>query len=280
MSPPTDAAPDCAALALYGIDPGAEAAERFYHSTLSWFRACGHSPHRITVNGAGFSGKWAEFVRANNRLQRQGFEGVTAISLVTMQPGGEMPLWNWLVKVTWSAKHRYATMAAQGAIVPFRSEGFRRYAEEIVRLLKPGYGTGYHMPHRLAPDMYAIGIGVELGGPVLDGEAYEEERNVARWLDMGMPQSVWQAGVLRDVYPWNFLTAPQLAAKVERRSLRNWIRQDAQRGSLTNVTDAVVLWEVPEELIPEVRRRLKEAHVLFDWRRFTKPVTEHDTSEP
>jgi hypothetical protein len=266
----TVAAPDCATLALYGVDSGAEAAERFYHSALSWFRACGHAPDRVSVYGPGFAGKWGGLSRADGRLRRRGFQGVTAIALVAMQPGGEIPLVDWLLSANWSVKHDYAMVAAQGSVVPFKSEGFRRIAEEMVRVLKPGYGIGYHMPHRLGPDMYAVGVQRRDPEEVLTGEAYEESLNTARWLDMGMRLCVWRAGVLRDVYPWNFLTAPQLEAKVGRRTLRSWIRQDAQRGSLTAVTDAVVLWEVPEEAIPGVRSQLKAAHLLFDRRRFVK----------
>jgi hypothetical protein len=270
MTGVTESAPDSAALALYGVDPGAEAAERFYHCVVSWFRACGHPPSLLALDAPGLSGDWAAFARADKRLRRRGFGGVTDISLVTMQPGGEIPVLDWLLTADWSAERPYAIVAAQGHIVPFESEGFRRLAEELVRLLRPGYGAGYHMPHRLAPDLYALGVRKKEPGEVLRGEAYEESRNIARWLNIGMKQTVWQSGILRDVYPWNFLTAPQLEAKVGRRSLRSWIRQEAQRGSLTDVTDAVVLWEVPEESIPQVRSQLKAAHLLFDWRRFVK----------
>jgi hypothetical protein len=115
--------------------------------------------------------------------------------------------------------------------------------------------------------MYAIGIQWDRG-IIPTGEAYEESRNVAAWMDTGMEESVWRLGIIRDVYPWNFLTAPQLDARVEGCSLREWISMDAQRGSLSAVSDTVVLWDVPEASIPEVRARLKQAHVLFDRRRF------------
>jgi len=130
----TVAAPDCATLALYGVASGAEAAERFYHSALTWFRACGHTPGRVSVYGPGFTGKWGGLSRADGRLRRQGFQGDTAIALVAMRPGGEIPLVDWLMTAEWSAKHDYATIAAQGSIVPFASDGFRRCAEDMVRV--------------------------------------------------------------------------------------------------------------------------------------------------
>lgn len=98
------------------------------------------------------------------------------------------------------------------------------------------------MPHRLSPDLYAVGVLRLEPEEISTGEAYQELLNVPRWLDMGMRLGVWRQGVLRDVYPWNFLTAPQLAAKVEGCSLRAWISQDVRRGTLTAVSDAVVPW--------------------------------------
>jgi hypothetical protein len=267
MTTQTVWATDCTVLALYGIDPSAEAAQRFYHAALSWFLEHDHSPNLLALDAPGFNREWAAFAGANARLQRQGFEEVTDISLVTMWPGGQIPVRDWLLTADWSGEGHYAIIAAESTIVPFRSVGFRRFAEEVVRLLKSEYGIGYHMPRLVAPDMYALGIKQQLG-EILTGQAYEESRNVARWGDMGMEESVWRVGVIRDVYPWNFLMAPQLDATVEGCSLREWISQDSQRGSLTDMSETVVLWDVPEASIPGIRSRLKEAHLLFDWRRF------------
>jgi hypothetical protein len=192
---------------------------------------------------------------------------VTYVFLVTMFPGGQIPVRDWLLNVSWSRDEGHVVFAAENSIVPFRSDGFRRYTEEVVRLVHPGYGIGYQMSKRHAPDMYALGIGQQLG-TILTGEAYEEAVNRSHWADTGMDECVWQTGVIRDVYPWNFLNARQLDMGVEGRSLREWINQDPRRGSLANVSETVTLWDVPDAAIPEIRRQLKEAQLIFDWRRY------------
>jgi hypothetical protein len=259
---------NCTVLALYGIDSRVDVAARFYNTALSWFNDNMLPPNRIAVEGPGFSGKPVAFPKVNKRLQRQGFSGITFVMLVTMWPGGEIPGRDWMLKISWSLDDRYAVVSAESHLVPFRSERFRRDAEEVVRLLQPGYGIAYQMPHLVSPDMYALGIGQQLG-TILTGEAYEEAVNRSHWGgSLGMGQSVWQTGIIRDVYPWNFLNAPQLNMEVQGRPLRAWINQDPRRGSLAPVSDTITLWEVPDASIPEIRGQLKDAELLFDWRRY------------
>jgi hypothetical protein len=271
----------CSAVAFYGIEPSAKAAEGFCHTVVKWFNELGYPPDRIGVTGPGHSGRKVSFARGSAKLRETGFEGVTDVELVcyvTNTPSGERA---YLLTAIYDGRGESADahFVARSSLAKLSPTSMLPIARNLAHDLKPAYGIGYTREYRFGPDWYAMGIN-HSGGAVLTGEAYEEARNVSRWCDLGMVKQVWRGGLLRDVYPWNFLTAPHLDATVDGRPLRDWIRQDAQRGSLTDVTDAVVLWDVPEESIPEVRSRLKEAHVLFDWRRFTKPVTEHDTSEP
>jgi hypothetical protein len=184
-----------------------------------------------------------------------------------MSPGGQIPIIDWLINVEWSSNERTAVIAAENSVISLRSKSFRHYAEELARLLRSEYGIAYEMEKMHGPATYVFGITQE-HGTVSTGEAYEEERNVARWGNIGMAQSVWRAGVIRDVYPWNLLTAPQLGATVDGVSLWEWIEQDLYRGSLNDVSEIVTLWDVPDASIPTIRSRLREAHVIFDWRRF------------
>ena len=60
-------------------------------------------------------------------------------------------------------------------------------------------------------------------------------------------------GILRDVYPWNFLTAPQLESKVKKETLADWIQRRKWRGRLEQVDDRITLWDVQEKYIPKIR---------------------------
>src|SRR5437763_168555 len=82
----------------------------------------------------------------------------------------------------------------------------------VVRYVIPEYGIGYARPAPLGPTWYAIGICQ--GFPIsLTKAEYEQKLTISRWAN-AMRARVWQRGVLRDVYPWNFLTQPQLSASV------------------------------------------------------------------
>ena len=83
-----------------------------------------------------------------------------------------------------------------------------------------------------------------------------------------MDNEVYRDGILRDVYPMNFLTAPQLNKRIGRSTLRRWIGQTADRGELSHFMDDVWLWRVPEKLIPRIRSELDEVGLIFDFRRY------------
>jgi hypothetical protein len=102
-------------------------------------------------------------------------------------------------------------------------------------------------------------------------EEREEGLRVARWCDIGMDREVYRDGLIRDVYPWSFLTKPQLSRLVGKITLQKWIEQDAARGKLTAMPNGVLLWEVEESRIAGIRKELDEAGVIFDWRKFVKP---------
>lgn len=83
-----------------------------------------------------------------------------------------------------------------------------------------------------------------------------------------MDRQVYREGVLRDVYPWNFLTASHLTAQVNNMVLQDWIQQDEQRGQLKPLNDDVWLWEVNEENILAVRYTLWDAGIIFNWKNY------------
>lgn len=87
---------------------------------------------------------------------------------------------------------------------------------------------------------------------------------------MGSRQ-VYMRGELRDVYPWNFLTAPQLNAPVGKQTLEQWIRANPGFGKLIPVTDEMLLWETNEDRIPEARKVLWDAGRIFDYRKYLSP---------
>jgi hypothetical protein len=132
-------------------------------------------------------------------------------------------------------------------------------AREFCLLISPAYGIGFRRPFGLGPTYYAMNLATV-------GVSSEESLRISWWQE-ARERKLFCAGMLRDVYPWNFLNASQLAARVGELSLENWIRKDARRGSLTPFASELTLWQVPDEVIPDVRQVLFDAGVIFDYER-------------
>jgi hypothetical protein len=254
-------------LAFYGVDACPEASEGFFHTAGQWFSELGYSPDKLGVVGEGHSGKVGDYRRVSGKLQKTGFANVQTFAIHSSKPNAHIPGMEYFA----SASFAYAGSDGGHAVFAVPSslatkEVWLPVAQKIVESVRPAYGIGFKRELRLGPVMYALGVCQGLGVG-LTGEAYEEARNISRWCDMGMVKQVYREGLLRDVCPWNFLTQPQLHRPVGGKSLEQWIGQDRSRGSLSPVVENVVLWEVEESRIPELRRSLHEAGVIFDWRK-------------
>lgn len=261
---------ECTAVAFYGIDPNATAAAEFYHFAVTWFSKLGYPPDKVSVHGPGHGGKYGSFVRENTKLQRQGYEGISGYSLVSNMPNALT--WGRDYYVTANYDNRsessFASVVVRSSLVAPLPGGLLPIARKMVETLKPAYGIGYIRDHRYGPELYAIGIN-HSGGVVLTGDAYEEARSVSRWCDLGMVQQVYRNGLQRDVYPWNFLTKPQLSRPVNDVPLEQWVYQEAGRGKITSFCEGISLWEVGLADLAKVRTALRHAGAVFDWRAYS-----------
>ena len=86
-----------------------------------------------------------------------------------------------------------------------------------------------------------------------------EGDRMAAWGMTGRDERVYDKGLLRDVYPWSFLTASQFAAPIDGVPLWKWIEQDARRGTISEFMPGTMLWEVPDDRIADVRFALAHA---------------------
>jgi len=257
---------ECSAVVFYGISPNARAAESFYHIIVDWFTALGHPPDRMGISDSSHNGKLTSFARGNAKLHKNGFDGVVGFELSSSTPNA-ITGHGYFLTASYDAGHvgPFADVVARSSLGTLSSTSMLPIARTLAQVLKPVYGIGYTMAHKLGPELYAVGI--NFGSDVPTGDAYEEACNVSRWCDMGMVQEVYRMGILRDVYPWNFLTQPQLAKPVDGLPLEQWIRRGTKRGVLSPLCDGMWLWEIAESNIPEARRTLRQTDVIFDWRK-------------
>jgi hypothetical protein len=256
---------ECSVIAFYGIQPSPKAAESSYHTLVSWFKDLGCPPDKLATKEPGRSGRLVPFPRGNAKLLRTGFERVSVFELVSTNSNALQ--WNrdysLIASYDGRPKQLSADIVARSSLATLSATSMLPIAQVMAEQLRPAYGIGYRMEHRLGPEFYVDGIGY--GTEVLSGAAYDEACNVARWGDLGMVKQVYRQGIIRDVYPWNFLTRPQLSRLIDQVTLEDWIRQDPRRGILIPLCDEVMLWEVAMRDLSKVRLALQQAQIVFHW---------------
>lgn len=254
-------------IAFYGIDPSPEAIRCFYLQALNWFEVLGYPIERMAVEGPGFSGNYRTFKRTHPKLQKVGFSSINSFSLAALLPDGKFPLFDFLIDITCITDNKpVAYIAVNSSLLRLPSEAMFRMADSAIECLKPIYGIGYRRSRQDGPTLYVVGIGQGIGPS--SGKAYEEAVRHGHWGRLGMDRQVYREGVLRDVYPWNFLAVPHLTAQVNNRVLQDWIQEDEQRGHLKPLNDDVWLWEVNEENRLAVRSTLWNAGIIFNWKNY------------
>ncbi|MBS0261732.1 MAG: hypothetical protein JSS02_07210 [Planctomycetes bacterium] len=256
---------NCLAIAFYGIDTSPKTAEAFFRVAVELIGQLRYDPHELGVTGKGFSGKIGQYDRIASKLHKSGFAAVNAFDLRSNN-SNTTPLGpERMVEASFSAGYDYGGYA----IISIPADKLTKditfaVSEKIAQAVRPSYGIGYVRDSKLGPVWYAIGI---CQGPARTGAAYQEGLDITHWCFDGREREVYRKGLLRDVYPWNFLTVPQLTRFVDGIPLEQWIRRSRMRGTLRQLTDEVTLWEVEETAIPKARKTLHEAGVIFDWRK-------------
>lgn len=262
---------DCVALAFYGLDLDGQALAGFYSDLIEWFNAVGCPPDKLSVDGSGFSGKPVGFARGNSRLSKRGFSSITSLCVFSMLPQGQIPCVDW--KATASVSMETPPVSACFALAPMVSVAtlenthLARLVDSCLSRLRPAYGIGYHRLHAEGPQFYALGMNyastVEAAVPT--GEAYEAALAISRWGDLAMVKEIYKRGLLRDVYPYNYLSRTHLVSWVGGQTLQAWISGAPCRGTLTRLDSGVTLWKVPASQIQSVREQLWGAGLIFDW---------------
>jgi hypothetical protein len=231
---------------------------------VRWFGEVGYPPDKAGVTGPGFGSQLGSFDRFNARLAKKGFRKVTGIDLVATTPGAKIWSDDYHVAAAYMGDEDLLTadVVARSSIARLSATSLLPVARELAAILKPVYGIGYTRSHQLDPTSYAIGLLVDRGE--LTGAAAREEAEIAAWSETLFEDQVYRKGILRDVYPWNFLTRPHLKKKVAGVPLEQWIHQNPRRGTLSKFGRGMHVWEVARKDIPSVRRTVRQAGLILE----------------
>jgi hypothetical protein len=260
----------CSAIVFYGLDVP-DFLAGFFRGIEKWASEVGLQPDKAAIDVMGKKPRWNSVKHINKTVDKFGFAGVTSISMVSMIPKGRIPLDDYYWIASASTKYSYADLVCRTSLKELTRHALLPIARAIAESTGASYGIGYSRRHRLGPNMYAIGIAQGLGicSDNPDGASEGDEIEASRISHWGhaMRGRLWDKGLLRDVYPWNFLSPPLLEAPIEGLPLSRWIERDPARGKLEPFANGMVFWEVDTALISGVREALEKADLLFDWKK-------------
>ncbi|HEX4793500.1 MAG TPA: hypothetical protein VH370_06895 [Humisphaera sp.] len=256
-------------IAVYGPVISPERVATFYSFATKAMDALGHPPGFVLISRRSKKGKYTTLRTADAQLAKDGYEDVTAIEVTAGPPESKGKLNTHSASAFIDVGEQFAHFSADASILSLSRNEILPLADEIFRILGRSHGIAYKMPMNLGPTWYAIGIcyskNIDAAIEAESAEADEEDMRISRWGHTYMPARVWEMGLLRDVYPWNFLNAPQLAKLVGKLPLEKWIKQDSSRGTLTPMANGLMFWELTASQIPDVRDALNKADLIIDW---------------
>jgi hypothetical protein len=250
-----------AVVALYGTASDSAAVESWFQAAVRFMKRLGHGPDMLSISRSGKTGRWTSFDTGLRKLEKLGFHDVTDISLCRVRPGGTVPLHDYDILGSYSLSSRYALLACSESILPFSKPDWLELIQEMLKLSAAAYGVGYVRPASLGPVPYALGIAEGLG---FSGAEYEEATLISTWGYSGMPERVYEAGLLRDVYPLNALSPSHLAKSVAGMPLRSWIEEaNGKRGTLKSTTRDRWIWDLRGRELETLRAQLRANGCLF-----------------
>lgn len=261
---------EMSAVGFYGLTMTSSMKASLKRLVIDWFADFGHAPNEEGASGTGFSRFKKPSPTIQRKLDRVGYDNLTAFEFYFTPPTGVGLKYPWIESHFRVACNGVISFTCKCEIARVPSEGLLNRMRDVAQTIRPAYGIGIRRDVKQYADGYIHGF---CGGqdPNIPEEA-EEELVISRWGDIGMnEQEVYMKGELRDVYPWNFLTAPQLTAPVGKQTLEQWIRANPSFGKLIPVTDEMLLWETNEERIPEARKILWDAGRIFDYHKYLGP---------
>jgi hypothetical protein len=147
----------------------------------------------------------------------------------------------------------------------FNRAMFDQIAKSIADKAGFQYGYAVQAPYGVIGEEYGIGLAATLPIDSELEDAYAWPRTLS--IDMRLKQNrPFTRGLLRFVYPLNYLSRRQIDHPVGDKSLKEWIESAADRGNLTWLCDELFVWQVPEEQIRAIRVALGESGLLVAYK--------------
>lgn len=230
----------------------------WFYYIEDWFKKGGLVPSRIS----GRAGKTVGFEREKKRLEKEDFKSIRdGVWIGALPPKVGTEMFDFIF-----AAHLYrhprgtATMVLcwDSQLINFKRDYMETLIKGFYSYLEPSYGYGYQREFKFGPSFYPFGVLVGI-------DSFSEEANqITKWgNEYNYSDGNYKTGMLRDIYPINFLSKTHLSQKVGGTTLQNWIESTPQHGELQSlIEEQFWSWWVHEGKIPVVREELRPTGLL------------------
>lgn len=238
-----------------------------YELVINSWTDAGIEPHRMYATAPGVRKKYGAFRQKRRFVEKADFDVIGTLGIVRLSVGCTNEMSDWEMEAHLSPKLSMFSAGCVPSLVGGAANVIRDNARELIALSGCRYAWMLRQRMRYSPGAYAYGMTVHVDD---DPRQEDSRKNIWCWEpkhDRLRPKL--DAGILRDIFPENYLSRPHLDARLgqTRTTLKDWIEADpANRGTLERFGDILTKWTPPVEKIPQIREELYRAGRVFYWR--------------
>ena len=215
-----------------------------------WFHKGGVIPNRIS----GTAGKTIKFENGKKRLEKEFFKSLErdGVWIIATPPEVGTEMFDFIFAVDLHNEpngNQTLVLCWDDQIIKFDRCYIENLAKDLYAFFEPSYGYGYQRLFKLGPSFYPFGVisGLDYGEP--------ERKQIGKWgNEYSYEDGDYKTGMLRDIYPINFLSQAHFLQQVEGQPLNVWIESTPGHGELKQLTDNLWSWWVPEDKIESIRK--------------------------
>ena len=237
--------------------------EWFYYIE-EWFRKGGLIPNRIS----GASGKTIKFENGKKKLEKKSFKSIEydGVWVIATPPEVGTEMFDFIFAVDLHDEpngKKTLVLCWDDQIIKFDQFYIENLAKDLYEYLEPAYGYAYQRPFKLGPSFYPFGVS---SGLDYSEEEEKEADQISKWADeYGYEDGDYKTGLMRDIYPMNFLSEVHFKQKIEGQNLKSWIESSSENGELKQLADNLWSWWVPKDKIPAIREKFIPTGLLLSF---------------
>jgi len=252
-----------------------ETVRRAYELIVKSWSEAGVEPQQLAAFAPGVGKRYGAFRQKRRFVEKARFENIEMLAFGRLFPGFSRGCTRWEMEADISPKSRMFVTGCVPSLVGAAANVVRDSAHALISLSECRYAYMVRQKALYSPSAMAYGICIHVD----DDWRHEDSRyNIQNWsLIVGTSAALITGGILRNVFPENYLSEFHLRARLGRTgtTLKDWIQADpTARGTLERFSNILTKWTPPVERIPQIREELYRAGRVFYWR-FVIPGTRH-----